>query len=64
MAEIEESSETENLEEAYIAEDPSSLTDEDFQKVADHYGLSIEKVKSIAKSMTKNRSRVDPSENL
>lgn len=55
MAEIEISSETEDLDAEYIAEDPSILSEEQLKSVANKYGLTIEKVKTLAKQMSKAR---------
>lgn len=56
-----ESSETENSD-WYLAEDPSSLSDEQLRAVGDRYGLTLSEMKSIAKSMSKARKELDPRE--
>lgn len=44
-----------DLVEDYLDEDPSILPEERLQQIAKAYGVSTEKVKTIAKSMTKAR---------
>lgn len=53
---MEESSETEDLAQEFADEDPKILTDDVLQEIADHYGLSIEKVKTMSKEMSKIRA--------
>lgn len=55
-------SETINLAEEYLQEDPSTLTDEQLQEVARLFNLPPTKVKALAKSMAKARANIDPSE--
>lgn len=57
-----ESSETEDLTQNYTEEDPSILSEETFQKLAKAYGMSMEKVKTIAKGMSKTRRAVQTQE--
>lgn len=57
-----ESSETENLAADYLAEDPQILTDEELNTIAQHYGISLEKVRTLAKGMSKARSEINPNE--
>jgi DNA-directed RNA polymerase sigma subunit (sigma70/sigma32) len=59
-----ETGETEDLTQAYLDEDPSVLTEEELQEIAEIFGLSIEKVKSITKQMTKLRRAMREQEQL
>ena len=59
-----ETGETEDLTQAYLNEDPSILTEEELQEIAEIFGLTTEKVKSITKQMTKLRRTVREQEEL
>lgn len=60
---MEESSETEDLAQEFADEDPKILTDDVLQEIADHYGLSIEKVKTMSKEMSKIRAQKGEKDN-
>lgn len=55
-------SETDNLAQDYLDEDPSTLTEKQLQDVARLFNLPLAKVKALAKEMTKARANIDPSE--
>lgn len=57
-----ESSETEDLAQDYIDEDPRVLSDEQLRTIGKRYGMSLQEMKALASSMTKNRNQIDPLE--
>lgn len=52
------SSETDDLDQEYLDEDPSILTDDELLEIATKYGRSLEKTKTLAKEMSKARGEV------
>lgn len=49
--------ETEDLDAAFLAEDPSILTDEELKEIADAFNLTFEEMKALAQNMTKTRRK-------
>jgi hypothetical protein len=54
----ESSSETEDLAQAYLDEDPSGLSEDDLRKIGQSYDLTLQEAKAMAESMARTRAEV------
>ena len=57
-----ESSETLDLAEEYLSEDPDILSDAQLKEIANIFDIPLQKVKTLANGMSKNRKNIDPNE--
>lgn len=57
-----ESSETIDLAQEYLDEDPSILTDQQLKVIGESYGMSLPEMKDLAKAMSGHRKMIDPDE--
>jgi len=51
-----------NLAQDFLSENPDILTDRQLSDIAQIYGLSLDKVRELAKAMSKSRAGIDPDE--
>lgn len=54
--------ESRNVTKEWLAEDPSVLDEDELREIAKTFGISMIRIKAMAREMSKDRAGVDPNE--